>query len=64
MTRLTEVQQVHERVQDAVAEYEKPGDLVEVDVLVQRQKQRKSAGPEERDAVPQHEDQYESTIEV
>lgn len=33
-------------------------------MLVQRQEQRQSAGPEERDAMPQHENQHESTIEI
>lgn len=34
---------MHARVQDAVTEYEEPGDFMKVYVLVQRQKQRKPA---------------------
>ena len=61
---LTYVDQVRHRVQDRVYEDEPPGDLVEVDVLVQGQQPVHPELPQLRDGVAEHQDQNEHRAEV
>lgn len=42
---------MHARVKDTITKYEKARDFMEIYMLVQRQKQRKSASSEERDTM-------------
>lgn len=61
---LTEVEQVRDGVSDAVDEDEHPGQLVEVDVLVEWQEAAEPSRPQEGDAVSQHQHQHEHAVEV
>ena len=61
---LTDVAQVGEGVDEAVDEHEPAGDLVELDVLVEREDHDDAELAQLRYAVPQHQHQDEHRREV
>lgn len=62
--RLTEVEDVHDGVKEAVEKNQDARELVQVDVVVQRQESAESSRPQESDALSQHQDQDEHAVEI
>lgn len=55
---------MHDGVEQTVGGHRHPGQLVQVDVLVQRQDGGEAPRPEKRDTLAQHEHQDEGTVKV
>ena len=60
----TKIDEMHEGVKGSEEDDDGPAQLVQIDVLIQRQKIAQSAHPQPCDAATQHENHHKGTIEI